>query len=120
MTFEIPQPFANHNGGNLAFGPDGFLYGAFGDGGGAGDPQDNGQNDNNLLGTIIRIEINSATPYAIPPTNLNEGNSVCTQGFGVAPCPEIFAWGLRNPWKFSFDSVGSDLWAGDVGENTWE
>jgi glucose/arabinose dehydrogenase len=120
FVLEIPQPFVNHNGGNLAFGPDGFLYAAFGDGGSAGDPQDNAQNDHNLLGTIIRIDIDSATPYAIPPTNFNEGNAVCTQGFGAAPCPEIFAWGLRNPWKFSFDRVGGELWAGDVGQDSWE
>ena len=120
IVLEMPQPFSNHNGGNLAFGPDGFLYAAFGDGGSGGDPQENGQNQNNLLGTIIRLDINSAAPYAIPPLNPNALNPICTMGFGVLPCPEIFAYGLRNPWKFSFDSATGDLWVGDVGQGAWE
>ncbi len=114
------QPFGNHNGGNLAFGPDGFLYASFGDGGSGGDPQDNAQNTSNLLGTIIRIDVDGASPYEIPTDNPNFGNGLCLQGFGALDCPEIYAWGLRNPWRFSFDSATGELWAGDVGQGTWE
>ncbi len=120
ILLEVLQPFSNHNGGNLAFGPDGFLYAGFGDGGSGGDPQNNAQTTSNLLGTIVRIDIDSAIPYAIPASNPNAANPFCTQGFGAAPCPEIFAWGLRNPWKFSFDSATGDLWAADVGQVSWE
>jgi len=119
-VLEILQPFTNHNGGDLAFGPDGFLYASFGDGGSGGDPQDNAQNTNNMLGTIARIDVDSAIPYGIPVDNPNFGNGLCFQGFGAAACPEIYAWGLRNPWRFSFDFATGDLWAGDVGQNTWE
>jgi glucose/arabinose dehydrogenase len=116
----VPQPAANHNGGNVAVGPDGLLYIGFGDGGGAGDPGENAQDTSNLLGSILRIDIDSADPYAIPADNPFAGNTECFQGAGTSDCPEIFAWGFRNPWRFSFDSTTGDLWAGDVGQNSWE
>ncbi len=120
IILELPQFATNHNGGDIAFGPDGFLYVAFGDGGGAGDPQGNGQDDTNLHGTIVRIDVDSANPYAIPVGNPNAPNAACVQGSGAAPCPEIFAWGLRNPWRFSFDRQSGALWTGDVGQGAWE
>ena len=120
VILTVLQPDDNHNGGDIAFGPDGFLYASFGDGGGSGDPRDYGQDDTNLHGTIVRIDVEGAGPYEIPPDNPNAGNGVCTQGFGGAPCPEIFAWGLRNPWRMSFDRVTGRLWTGDVGQGAWE
>jgi glucose/arabinose dehydrogenase len=120
VILEVLQPATNHNGGDIAFGPDGFLYVGFGDGGGSGDPLGNGQNDTNLHGTIVRIDVESAAPYAIPPGNPNAMNAVCTQGSGAAPCPEIYAWGLRNPWRISFDRQTGELWTGDVGQGDWE
>jgi glucose/arabinose dehydrogenase len=113
LTFT--QPFANHNGGDMAFGPDGYLYIASGDGGSGGDPQNNAQNTQNLLGAMLRIDVNNSgggLNYAIPPDNpfvgSNEGRD------------ELFAWGLRNPWRISFDKQTGALWAGDVGQNAWE
>jgi glucose/arabinose dehydrogenase len=120
ILLTVPQFAGNHNGGNIAFGPDGFLYLGFGDGGGSGDPQDNGQDTTNLLATISRIDVGSATPYAIPADNPFAGNTECSQGTGTAGCPEIFAWGFRNPWRFSFDRETGELWVGDVGQNSWE
>jgi len=120
VLLSVPQFAGNHNGGNIAFGPDGFLYFGLGDGGGSGDPQDNGQDTTNLLATISRIDVDSATPYAIPAGNPFAGNTECQQGAGTADCPEIFAWGFRNPWRFSFDRETGELWVGDVGENSWE
>lgn len=114
------QPESNHNGGDVHFGPDGFLYLGFGDGGGAGDTFGNGQDETSLHGAIIRIDVDSATGYAIPADNPNAANPQCVQGYGSAPCPEIFAWGLRNPWRFSFDAATGKLWAGDVGQENWE
>jgi glucose/arabinose dehydrogenase len=108
VLLTIPQPYANHNGGMLAFGPDGYLYIGVGDGGSGGDPQGNGQNPDTLLGKILRIDVNSTTPYAIP-----EGNSPTGR-------PEIWAHGLRNPWRFSFDRATGNLLIGDVGQNQWE
>lgn len=109
----VAQPFANHNGGQLAFGPDGFLYIGMGDGGGSGDPHNNGQNPATLLGKLLRIDVESAqTPYAIPPTN----PFVNTAGHR----PEIWALGLRNPWRFAFDRQTGDLYIGDVGQNAYE
>lgn len=116
----VPQPNTNHNGGNLAFGPDGLLYVGFGDGGGAGDPGENGQDTTNVLGTIVRIDIDGAAPYDIPPDNPFAGNTECMNGSGTMDCPEIFAYGFRNPWRFSFDRDTGELWAGDVGQNNWE
>jgi glucose/arabinose dehydrogenase len=114
LTFN--QPFENHNGGELAFGPDGYLYIATGDGGSGGDPQNNGQSLQTLLGKILRIEVNTATGgrrYAIPSDNPFAGNTAGNR-------EEIFAYGLRNPWRMSFDPVTNWLWAGDVGQNRFE
>ncbi|MFY7910355.1 MAG: PQQ-dependent sugar dehydrogenase [Emticicia sp.] len=113
LTFD--QPYTNHNGGQLAFGADGYLYIATGDGGSGGDPQNYAQNRASLLGKMLRIDVNSTTKgnYGIPRDNPYVGN---TQGFSE----EIYAYGLRNPWRFSFDSVTKDLWTGDVGQNKVE
>ncbi len=107
----IPQPYSNHNGGMIAFGPGGFLYIATGDGGAGGDPGNRGQNQKELLGKILRIDIDQDAPYAIPKTN-----PFSARQHGQ----EIFAWGLRNPWRFSFDKDTGALWAADVGQNQWE
>jgi len=107
--------FDNHNGGHLAFGPDGLLYAGTGDGGGGGDPFGNGQRKSVLLGKLLRIDIDAGFPYAIPPSNPFAG-STCAGG----ACPEIWAYGLRNPWKFSFDPLTGDLLIGDVGQDAWE
>ena len=112
----IPHPVnANHNGGRLAFGPDGHLYAGTGDGGSGGDPDRNGQNTGNLLGKLLRIAVDGGTGYTIPASNPFPG-STCARG----QCPEIFHYGLRNPWKFSFDRQGGDLYIGDVGQGAWE
>lgn len=117
VIITIPKPFSNHNAGQLAFGPnDGYLYITTGDGGSGGDPQGNGQNRQTLLGSILRIDVNTTAPglrYSIPPTNPFVGN---TQGYRE----EIYAWGVRNPWRMSFDPVTGWLWAADVGQNAWE
>jgi glucose/arabinose dehydrogenase len=120
ILLTVPQFAGNHNGGNLAFGPDGLLYAGFGDGGGAGDPQQNGQDTSNVLATIVRVDVDGEAPYAIPADNPFAGNTECRQGVGNLACPEIFAWGFRNPWRFSFDRQSGELWVGDVGENGWE
>jgi glucose/arabinose dehydrogenase len=111
-VIEIPQPYANHNGGQVAFGPDGMLYVALGDGGGAGDPQGNAQDTRSLLGKLLRIDVRT-NPYTIPRDNPFAPGSSEARG-------EIFAFGLRNPWRFSFDPANGELWAGDVGQDTWE
>lgn len=110
---ELKQPYANHNGGQIAFGPDGYLYISLGDGGGTGDPMNNAQDRTNLFGTISRIDVDSGEPYAIPESNPYYGNE---QGFKE----EIYAYGLRNPWRFSFDSETENLWTADVGQNAYE
>ncbi len=106
------QPYSNHNGGDIKFGPDGYLYIALGDGGAGGDPHGNGQNLDTLLGKLLRIDPSGGAPYAIPPDNpfVDDPNA---KG-------EIWAYGLRNPWRFSFDSGTGDLLIGDVGQNDWE
>ncbi|MEE9269823.1 MAG: PQQ-dependent sugar dehydrogenase [Candidatus Krumholzibacteria bacterium] len=111
-VLDIDQPFANHNGGQISFGPDGFLYIAVGDGGSGNDPQNNGQTRTTLLGKILRIDVDTL-PYGIPADNPFVGNN---QGYRE----EIFAWGLRNPWRFSFDPPTQRLWVGDVGQNARE
>ena len=90
------------------------------DGGGAGDPFRNGQDETTLHGAVVRIDVDVAGDYDIPVDNPNAANARCAQGSGSAPCPEIFAWGLRNPWRFSFDPVTGKLWVGDVGQSDWE
>jgi glucose/arabinose dehydrogenase len=102
----------NHNGGNLQFGPDGFLYAGFGDGGGGGDPQGNAQNPATLFGSIVRIDVTGGDPYGIPADN--------PFASGEGGAPEIWVWGLRNPWRFSFDRASGDLWIGDVGQGAIE
>jgi glucose/arabinose dehydrogenase len=120
VILTVDQPATNHNGGNIAFGPDGFLYVGFGDGGGSGDPNGNGQDTRTLMGTIVRIDVEGGSPYGIPAGNPFQANVICTDGSGVENCPEIYAWGLRNPWRFGFDTVTSKLWVGDVGQADWE
>jgi uncharacterized repeat protein (TIGR03806 family) len=120
VLLTIDQPFNNHNGGNLVFGPDGLLYAGLGDGGSGGDPQNNAQNTRTLLGKMLRIDVSAATGYTIPAANPFAGNARCTTGSGADPCPESFARGFRNPWRFSFDRATGDLWVGDVGQNAWE
>jgi len=120
IILELPQPQSNHNGGDITFGPDGLLYVGFGDGGGSGDPLENGQNTMNLHSAIVRVYVDGDSPYEIPAGNPYDMNSACVQGAGAAPCPEIYAWGFRNPWRISFDTVTGRLWAGDVGQGSWE
>lgn len=111
-VLEIDQPFDNHNGGQIAFGPDGFLYIGVGDGGSGGDPHRHAQRLDTLLGKILRIDVDAGVPYEIPADN---------PFVGVAGARgEIWAYGLRNPWRFSFDSRTRRLFAGDVGQGDWE
>lgn len=110
------QPYSNHNGGHLSFGPDGYLYIASGDGGSGGDPENNAQNPETLLGNILRIDVDgteNGNNYGIPSDNPFVGNN---EGYRE----EIYAYGLRNPWRFSFDSENGELLAGDVGQNQYE
>ncbi|HWC30242.1 MAG TPA: PQQ-dependent sugar dehydrogenase [Dehalococcoidia bacterium] len=109
---EIAQPFSNHNGGQIGFGPDGFLYVALGDGGSANDPMNNGQNLNTLLGKLLRIDVSGSSGYSVPQDNPFVGRQNTR--------PEIWAYGLRNPWRFSFDRQTGDIWAGDVGQGSRE
>ena len=106
----VRQPYPNHNGGSMVFGPDGYLYLGLGDGGSGGDPLGNGQSLHNDLGKILRIDVDNGEPYAIPPDNPYAGEST----------PEIWAYGLRNPWRFSFDRLTGDLYVADVGQDRWE
>jgi glucose/arabinose dehydrogenase len=108
----IDQPAGNHNGGLLAFGPDGYLWIGMGDGGGAGDRYANGQDPTTLLGAMLRVDVDSGDPYAIP-----EGNPFAD---GVGGAPEVWAYGLRNPWRWAFDTGTGLLWIADVGQGRWE
>lgn len=112
ILLTLDDPYPNHNAGQLAFGPDGYLYIGTGDGGSAGDPQGNGQNTRALLGKMLRIDIDGGEPYRIP----NDNPFINDSRFA----PEIWAWGLRNPWRYSFDRETGDLYIADVGQNAWE
>lgn len=115
VLLTIPQPYANHNGGQLCFGPDGMLYIGMGDGGSAGDPPNNAQNSRSLLGKILRIDVDGRDvngAYGIPRDNPFVNDSEFA--------PEIWAWGLRNPWRFSFDRATDICYCADVGQNLWE
>lgn len=112
VLLKIDQPYANHNGGHLAFGPDGYLYIASGDGGSAGDPQENGQDRDSLLGKLLRIDVDGGEPYGIPRDN--------PFADGIDGAPEVWAYGLRNPWRFSFDEDDEALWIADVGQGELE
>lgn len=111
VIFSVEQPYSNHNGGNIAFGPDGYLYVGYGDGGSAGDPLANAQNVDVTLGKMLRIDVDGGEPYGIPSDN------PFADGGGA---PEVYAWGFRNPWRWTFDAETGDLWVGDVGQNLWE
>jgi uncharacterized repeat protein (TIGR01451 family) len=111
ILLTIAQPYTNHNGGQLLFGPDGYLYIGMGDGGSGGDPHNHGQNPDTLLGAMLRIDVDGGSPYGIPPDN---------PYVGTGGADQIWAIGLRNPWRFSFDRATGDLYIGDVGQNQWE
>lgn len=122
VLLTLSQPQTNHNGGDMHFGHDGYLYAAFGDGGSG---RIKSQQLNNLYGAMIRIDVSSAAGYTIPVDNpyfdsSNANQEQCSTGSSSENCPEIFAHGLRNPWRWSFDSQNGDIWVADVGENTWE
>ena len=112
IILQVNQPYNNHNGGNLEFGPDGYLYIGLGDGGSGGDPDGNGQLLTTMLGKMLRIDVDGGSPYAIPADNpfVNDASTL----------DEIWAIGLRNPWQYSFDALTGDLWIGDVGQNARE
>ena len=112
VLIKIEQPATNHNGGQVKFGPDGYLYIGMGDGGSAGDPEENAQNLGVLLGKMLRVDVDDEKPYAIPDDNPFKDRDGAR--------PEIWAYGLRNPWRFSFDSQTRDMYIGDVGQNLWE
>ncbi len=112
VVLTAQQPFENHNGGQIAFGPDGFLYIGLGDGGSGGDPQGRGQDLSDLLGSILRVDVQSGSSYTVPADNPFVSRA------GAAP--EVWSYGLRNPWRFSFDRSTGDLYIGDVGQGAWE
>ncbi|MCH8865544.1 MAG: PQQ-dependent sugar dehydrogenase [Proteobacteria bacterium] len=126
VLIEINQDFDNHNGGDIAFGADRLLYIGLGDGGDGGDPNNRAQDRSRLLGSFLRIDVLGSgvsfpgNPYDIPSGNPDFGNAECGPGFNANDCPEIYAWGMRNPWRWSFDPPTGELWAGDVGQGDWE
>ncbi len=121
VILEVDQDFDNHNGGDIAFGPDGFLYFGLGDGGSGNDPRQRAQDTTRLLGSMLRIDVlGTGAGYGIPPDNPFAMNAKCGPGANAADCPEIYAWGLRNPWRWSFDPATGALWAADVGQGAWE
>jgi glucose/arabinose dehydrogenase len=111
VLLQLDQPYPNHNGGQIAFGPDGYLWFGLGDGGSGGDPQGNGQDTSSLLGSILRLDVSSPGVYGIPADN------PFADGGGA---PEVYLFGLRNPWRFSFDPVTGALWVADVGQDAYE
>lgn len=127
ILLTLDQPYDNHDGGNIAFGPENshhYLYIGFGDGGSGGDPDGNGQNTHKLLGKMLRIDVDvsqqelaAGINYKIPSDNPFVASQTCSDS---TDCPEIYAWGFRNPWRWSFDQLSGDLWVGDVGQNAWE
>lgn len=126
VILRVDQDFDNHNGGDIAFGADGFLYIGLGDGGSGGDPNNRAQNTSHLLGSMLRIDVFGpgvsfpGNPYAIPADNPFSANAECGPGLNANPCPEIYAFGLRNPWRWSFDADTHALWLADVGQNAFE
>lgn len=124
VLLTLDQPWNNHNGGNIEFGPDGYLYMGFGDGGAWGDQKNNAQNTHTLFGAMLRLDVSPSAinakakrKYGIPASNPFANSADCDSGPG---CPEIYAWGLRNPWRWSFDRETGQLWVGDVGQGEWE
>jgi len=121
IILEVDQFASNHNGGDIAFGADRLLYIGLGDGGGGGDPQETAQDTTRLLGSFLRIDvIGTGADYTIPTGNPFANQPKCGPGTNTDDCPEIFAWGVRNPWRWSFDPPTGVLWAGDVGQGAWE
>ncbi|MGB5626060.1 MAG: PQQ-dependent sugar dehydrogenase, partial [Woeseiaceae bacterium] len=126
VIIEVDQEFDNHNGGDIAFGPDGYLYIGLGDGGSGGDPNERAQDTRHLLGSFLRIDPRDSSAwqasdsYLIPQDNPFSANPKCGPGLNGNDCPEIYAWGMRNPWRWSFDLPTGQLWAGDVGQGSWE
>jgi uncharacterized repeat protein (TIGR03806 family) len=126
VILRVDQDFDNHNGGDIAFGPDGYLYIGFGDGGSGGDPNNRAQDTTRLLGAMLRIDVTGAgvsypgNPYDIPVDNPFFGNADCGPSANANDCPEIYAWGLRNPWRWSFDPDSGELWLADVGQGAYE
>jgi len=112
LVLMVDQPYSNHNGGHILFGPDRLLYIGMGDGGSGGDPQGHGQNQNSLLGKMLRIDVRTGDPYSIPQSNPFRGRTDAR--------PEIWATGMRNPWRFAFDSAAGTILIADVGQNAWE
>lgn len=112
ILLTVAEPYANHNGGQLVFGADGYLYAGLGDGGSGGDPQNNGQRLDTLLGKILRLDVNNGDPYGVPETNPFVGADNAR--------PEIWSYGWRNPWRFSFDRATADMYIADVGQNQYE
>ena len=112
VLLTVEQPFPNHNGGQILFGPDGMLYIGLGDGGSDGDPGGRGQAVTDLLGDILRVDVTNGTSYTVPPDNPFVGQPDAR--------PEVWSYGLRNPWRFSFDRAGGDLYIADVGQDAWE
>ena len=123
VLLTVNQPYDNHKGGDIAFGTDGYLYLGLGDGGSGGDPQNHAQNNTDLLGAMLRIDV-AGVPfserYRIPADNPFAANPKCGPGANAQACPEIYAWGLRNPWRWSFDKSSAALWLGDVGQSAYE
>ena len=117
VILRVRQPAGNHNGGMITFGPDGYLYIGLGDGGGSNDQFRNGQDPSTLLGTLLRLDVDGPEPYAIPADNPFAGGQTPS---GDTAAPEIWAFGLRNPWRFSFDEASGRIYIGDVGQRRWE